>query len=165
MTLCLLGVTLGVMAADNFVAGYDFNGKTGLVSGASLNDLAEKARFTSGAADPANTNRIYDGFFTNTAGSGTATNLLSITDNSLTSAKILDGTIASNDLASGLIHPVHFGADASNLFTTIKGYTKGANLIWVDTNTISVGVGEGLILGKYWAIDTNTVTLDLTAMP
>ena len=46
--------------ADNFVRGYQFDGATGLKTGANLEDLVTLATFAAGAADAGNTTRLFD---------------------------------------------------------------------------------------------------------
>ena len=93
--------------ADNFVIGYEFDGVTGLKTGANLEDLITLARFTAAAfaggsvtlfdgitidADADNNAQVADG------GIDTA----QLADDSVTEDKILDGAVTADKVASGV---------------------------------------------------------------
>jgi len=112
--LCFLSVSL--FAADNFLRGFQFDGATGLQTGAQLEDLVTKARFADGAVDPSNTNRIFDtNVFTN-MNTGGVTNLITIKEGGITEAMLAGGS--SGDKI--------FGTVTMGTSTTYKATVNGS---------------------------------------
>ena len=100
-------LTLGsAFAIDNMVKGENFDGETGLKTGAQLEDLVTESYWSAGAFATNNAIRLFDAsqfeLGTDTTGI-TGTNVATIKTGGITTAEILDGTIGTNDLSIAVL--------------------------------------------------------------
>ena len=100
-------ITIGsAYAIDNMVKGENFDGETGLKTGAQLEDLVTKSYWANGAFDANNAIRLFDTsqFELGTDATGiTGTNVATIKAGAITTTEILDGTIGTNDLSIAVL--------------------------------------------------------------
>ena len=146
--MTLFGVTLMcvtlmcAMAADSFVRGYQFDGATGLKTGANLEDLVTKAVLTEASGLTNNAERVLDGITLGTVQGpiGTTNWVAEVKDGSITSAKITDGTIVAGDIADATITTNQMASAATG---NIKWLTQAAGEI-VRSNA------DGSFTGTVW---------------
>ena len=122
----------GGEAADNFVNGFQFDGATGLHTGADLEDLISQAHLASSAFNGDNTNRLFNlNIFTSTL-SGT-TYLLSLAPDGVNSNYIANNTIGSTQLtvsSVGSYEIIDYSVSAIDINTNaIEAYQIGTNSI------------------------------------
>ena len=142
-------ITLGsAHAIDNMVRGETFDGETGLKTGAQLEDLVTESYWSSGAFATNNAIRLFDAsqfeLGTDTTGI-TGTNVATIKAGGITTTEILDGTIGTNDLSSGVIELL-----GSTEYSEKRG---GFPLITLNTNMVVLDTSTGGTL-----IDAQTYT-------
>lgn len=99
--------------ADNFTAGYTFDGETGLKTGADLEDLVTQARFTE-AAFAGDANSLFDGDTITRDADGNA----KVGDGSIGTTQLEDGSVTSDKLASAVQTAI------SDLESTVAGLTS-----------------------------------------
>ena len=130
-------LTISVYAADNFLKGENFDGETGLKTGAQLEDLITEATLI---ANDAGTNRIYDNVTIDVNSDANVKlqvktdgiNATHITNGAVTTAEILDGTILAADLAAGVITaPTNL-----NGFTSMATNAYPISRIYLTTNAL-----------------------------
>ena len=126
-------ITLGsAHAIDNMVRGETFDGETGLKTGAQLEDLVTESYWSSGAFATNNAIRLFDAsqfeLGTDTTGI-TGTNVATIKAGGITTAEILDGTIGTNDLSTGVLDLLN-----SDDYSTSRG---GFPILTLTTNQIT----------------------------
>ena len=156
-------ITLGsAHAIDNMVKGENFDGETGLKTGAQLEDLVTESYWSSGAFATNNAIRLFDAsqfeLGTDTTGI-TGTNVATIKAGGITTTEILDGTIGTNDVNAEFI---------SLLAGTDYGVSRlGYTLLTIATNQItSVKNGGTLVtnfdntVDKNWSTRTSQAALD-----
>lgn len=133
--LVLVAVSAG--AADNFWPGYEWVSATGRHTGADFEDTISQAFFTKEAFLPGNTNALFDGISITGVLYGTTWKAClaqggvaegNISNSSVTSAKIVDGTITYNDIAA-------YAIDTTDSSTNYVSKIASNAVCWQSLNT------------------------------
>jgi hypothetical protein len=132
-------LTLGsAFAIDNMVKGENFDGETGLKTGAQLEDLVTESYWSAGAFATNNAIRLFDAsqFELGTDTTGIiGTNVATIKTGGITTAEILDGTIGTNDLSTGVLDLLN-----SDDYSASRG---GFPWLTIDTNNVTTTYNGG----------------------
>ena len=139
LVILFMLLSIPAFGADNFLEGFTFNARTGLVSGAQLDDLVTQARFTQQASSTSNTNALFDGASITTKLSG-VTWIAEITDLGVTSAKLAASAVTAGKIAAGAITNADLAAGSVTLdkLAIDARITNFTDITWSYQNVTNV---------------------------